>query len=255
MKSSPGRTSPGCTVCGNGSERPSLSTAGTIAADQINLGADDVEDALVIFNRIRGFAGDFVALGAASPMRHGVDNGVACNRLDVYDASLALANDAAGLPPPLHSVDDLRQFIAVRSLFGNSGSSYAYLRPRPERGVSVELRCVDKQPTLARVLGLAALAKAIMFSGIDPREIPRLSVNPLPRARREGIADPNATRALLAQMANFLPADERKYLSSLPPDSRSVWPTTGGSLAVKEAHRQLALAWLEGNRSHQSGVL
>ena len=53
---------------------PFAQHAGTIAADQINLGADDVEDALLIFNRIRGFVGDFVALGAASPMRHGADN-------------------------------------------------------------------------------------------------------------------------------------------------------------------------------------
>ncbi len=194
---------------------PFAQHAGSIAADQINLGANDVEDALRIFNRIRNFTGDFVALGAASPMRHGAENGIACNRLDIYDATLGLADHVGGLPPLLQSVEDLQKFIATRSLFGDSGSSYGYLRPRPERGVSVELRCVDKQPTLARTMGLAALAKAIMLSEIEPRDVPQLSANCLTQARRAGIVQHDATRALIAQLAQFLPFG-RAEISDFP---------------------------------------
>ena len=46
--------------------------------------------------------------------------------------------DKTGLPSRLESSDDMAGFVERNSLFGDPGSCYTYLRPRPERGVSVE---------------------------------------------------------------------------------------------------------------------
>lgn len=224
--------------------------AGSMAADQINLGATDAADACRIFNRFRGFAGDFVALGAASPLRDGVGNDIASNRLDVYDTVLRSVPDKTGLPPRLASSEDLSGFVERNSLFGEPGSCYTYLRPRPERGVSVELRCIDKQPTLAETLALAAVAKAIMLSDFDPDAAETLSANALGTARKRGVIDTTRTCALIAHLRQFLPVDEQSYLDRFKRGAEFVpaWRrllTSHRRLGMRGMRRELAHAFVE----------
>lgn len=231
--------------------------AGSIAADQINVGACDATDAFRIFNRFRALAGDLIAMGAASPLRHGVENGTASNRLDVYDAALTLAPASCGLPFRLESLDDLCRFVRETSLLGGPHSCYTYVRPRPERGVAVEVRCIDKQPALAETMDLAAVAKAIMLSSGDGDAIDRRSASELRSARRNGVTDMAGTCALLDYLRGFLPSDEQRYIDRLAARlaAAPAWRRLSASQrrsGTREMRRQLADALTEEIRGGQS---
>ncbi|HSG65117.1 MAG TPA: glutamate-cysteine ligase family protein, partial [Gammaproteobacteria bacterium] len=137
------------------------SLAGTITADQINVGADDETDAFRIFKRLRSILPDILGLGASSPFRNGRSNGRACNRMAIYDEALSAIPELTGVPPALESLADYARFIGAQPRFRHPRTCYAYLRPMPERGVAAEIRCIDKQASIAETMGFAALAKAV----------------------------------------------------------------------------------------------
>jgi hypothetical protein len=144
-----------------------------------------------------------------------VENGVASNRLDVYDRALGQAPGSSGLPPRITSLAGYGRFLEERSLFGDSKSCFTYLRPMPERGVAVEVRCLDKQPTLAESVAFAALAKAIMTCDGDFETAADGSADRLEGARRHGVVDPERTGAVLEYFRGALPDQEQHHIDRL----------------------------------------
>lgn len=194
------------------------SLAGTITADQINIGANDEEDAFRIFGRILEILPEIVGLGAASPFREGMSNGVACNRMVVYDEAVSAVPGLSGLPPFLRTLEEYAEFISNQPCFKHPGTCYAYVRPMPHRGVSAEIRCIDKQPTLSRTLAFAALAKAVMHSTGDLPFPADCSLEAMAASRERGVVDRERCAVLLEHLAQFLPNDEVRYLSPLSAD-------------------------------------
>ncbi|MGZ0217918.1 MAG: glutamate-cysteine ligase family protein [Acidimicrobiales bacterium] len=189
--------------------------AGSVIADQINVGADGFREACAILEATRTLMPDIVALGGASPFRDGVANGVACNRLDIYEAALAEAPGLYAMPPQIHDLADYARFIQAQPRFQHPTTCYSLLRPMPDRGVAVELRCLDKQPRLVDTLAFAALMKAVVLSTDSEVSVLAPTGVSLQRARRDGVVDREATRRLVAEATTLLPPQERHYLLPL----------------------------------------
>ncbi len=192
---------------------PFKSHAGSITADQINLGADDEVDAFRTFRKVLTVLPEIVGLSAASPFRNEVPNGIACNRMDAYDEALSAIPALGGIPPPLETLAEYAGFIGSQPIFMHPDTCYAYVRPMPHRGVAAEIRCIDKQISLCDTLGFVALGKAIMLSN-DERPMARATDAALSAARR-GVVDRDRATALISSLEAFLPSDEIHYLDSL----------------------------------------
>src|SRR3989344_3282005 len=82
--------------------------APTVASDQLNIGAENSGQAARIFNYTRMLIPEAVAFAAASPFRHGKPNGIASNRLDVYDAAIEKFPQLTGLPAASEENDFFR---------------------------------------------------------------------------------------------------------------------------------------------------
>jgi glutamate---cysteine ligase / carboxylate-amine ligase len=195
-----------------------------IASDQVNVGAGDAAQAYRLFRALLPLLPTLVALSAASPFRHGRANGIACNRLDVYDAALARYPALTGLPPALADGDEYAALLASLPVSREPGGYYGYVRPVPQRGVAAEIRCLDKQPTVRATLALVALVRAVVAraeAGAPPW--PLLEAFPgangpaaaLRHARRRGLGDGAAHRRLLDELAAYLEPAERRYLAPL----------------------------------------
>jgi hypothetical protein len=52
--------------------------------------------------------------------------------------------------------------LAEQAFFQHPSTSYKYVRPMAQRGVAAEIRCLDKQPTIAGTMVLLALCKAMV---------------------------------------------------------------------------------------------
>ncbi len=73
-----------------------------VASDQINIGAENEEQAFKIFNTVRNFLPEFIGFSAASPFKDGKVTDRDSNRLDAYDAAIAKYPYLTGVPPELH---------------------------------------------------------------------------------------------------------------------------------------------------------
>jgi gamma-glutamyl:cysteine ligase YbdK (ATP-grasp superfamily) len=199
--------------------------APAIAADQVNIGADGEAQAFRIYDAVMHFLPDLMRFTAASPFRHGTATAVACNRLDCYDAALAGFPGATDFPPRLASLDDYVRELERQAVFQHPSTCYRYVRPMPHRGVAVEVRCLDKQPTLAETLALLALCKAFVHgvlaggapdpagdAGTAAYEVAAMRFGD---ARRAGLAPTPADYRLLDGLAAHLDATERHYLRPL----------------------------------------
>jgi gamma-glutamyl:cysteine ligase YbdK (ATP-grasp superfamily) len=191
--------------------------AGTIASDQINVGARDARHAWALYVRFAAWLPELVALAAASPLRRGVPAGVASARLEVYDAAVRRHAEWCGFPHPLASLEDYAALVASLPAFAHPRAYYAYLRPMPQRGVAAEIRCLDKQPRLSDSLALAALCKAIALSEDGDASGPSCddARARLARARRDGVEGAAGLRAAIDRVAVHLDPDERRLLRPL----------------------------------------
>ncbi len=194
----------------------------TLAADQVNIGASDEAQAFRIYNAVTRFLPEFMRFSAASPFRLGRANGIASNRLAHYDASLARFPRATGFPPLLDSLEDYAGSLQEQEVFQHPSTCYKYARPMPQRGVAVEIRCLDKQPTLGDSLAFLALSKALV-NAVQSGDLPEAWMAPSAadaarsflRAREKGLEDPPSHRRMLDHLAAFLDGSERDYLAPL----------------------------------------
>ncbi|MGD2071290.1 MAG: glutamate-cysteine ligase family protein [Gemmatimonadota bacterium] len=209
---------------------PFWENASTILADQVNLGADDEDQAFRIFRAVRAHLPLFMGLSAASPFVKGAANGIASNRMYRYDACTVRHPGLGGVPPDLRSMAEYRGHLERQPVLPHPNMFYRYVRPMPQRGVAAEIRCIDKQPTLGDFLALTALSRAVAAEALairtatdaphpDPgsdRSPPgeRLAAD-FRRARDRGVLDREGWSRRLDALAGHLPLDERSYLEPL----------------------------------------
>ncbi len=147
----------------------------TVASDQINIGAENEQQAFVIFNAIIPYLPLFVGLGAASPFRNGIVNGRMCNRMDVYDAAITKFPQLTGIPPKCESLEMYARELEQLPIFQHPNMLYKYSRPMPQRGVAAEIRCIDRQPTIREYMAFVALSKAITAEATNSKKYTGIS--------------------------------------------------------------------------------
>jgi gamma-glutamyl:cysteine ligase YbdK (ATP-grasp superfamily) len=207
----------------------------TIAADQVNIGAGNEAQAFRIYAAILHFLPEFLRFSAASPFRHGRPNQTKNNRIDAYDASLAGFPGATGFPPAMACLEDYARNLQAQKLFQHPTTAFKYARPMPQRGVAVEIRCIDKQPTIRDSLAFLAMSKAIvnLVESEASANVPAPSPSPemdndaqdndapddpalrFRAARRTGFTDLPEHRRMLDYLAGFLEEREREYFQTL----------------------------------------
>ena len=222
-----------------------------VASDQINIGAENEVQAFRIFDAIRFFLPEFMGYAVASPFSEGKPNGTASNRMNFYDRAITRFSHLTGIPPELNSLEEYAVELEQLPIFQHPNMFYKYARPMPHRGVAVEIRCMDKQPTIRDYLAFVALAKAIVYAvenlngNVHHQGALNVSVFPLlvgedrrqhldrafEEARKQGIIDKNGDRGMLCYLSRFLPDEERKYLEPLHERLQR------GTLADRMVHR------------------
>jgi gamma-glutamyl:cysteine ligase YbdK (ATP-grasp superfamily) len=138
-----------------------------VASDQINIGAENSYQAANIFENIRYFLPEITALAAASPFKLGVPNGVATNRLSVYDAAINKFEDLTGIPNSVNITNFFKEYaqqVEDLPVFQHPNMLYKYSRAMPQRGVAAEIRSLDKQATLSETMALYALTKSFVLA-------------------------------------------------------------------------------------------
>lgn len=187
--------------------------APTVASDQINIGARGAGHARLIFERLSRALPVLVRLGAASPFRRGRASRCLTERLNAYDDALARFPELTGPPAPATNGAAKRDASPCADI---PEGHYKYMRPMRSRGVAAEIRCLDKQPTLAGYLGLLAIAKGIAADDFDDSVLPELGDPQRTRDEmRHGRIDPGRDARVLDAAADALDATERRYLRPL----------------------------------------
>jgi hypothetical protein len=175
-----------------------------------------------------------------------------------YDACTTRHPDLGGIPPDLRSMADYRRHLEDQPVLPHPNMFYRYARPMPHRGVAAEIRCIDKQPTLARFMAFAALARAVAAEALGEgddasgRTASPHPEEPLPPtrdltlrfrgARDRGVLDPAAWEERLDDLALRLTSADRPYLEPLRRSVEEGPPATALREAVEERGMQPVLA-------------
>ncbi len=186
--------------------------APTVASDQINIGSDSEKEAFVIYNRMCNLLPVFTGFSVASPFRSGRLGKNASERMTNYNLTLAECPDMTGFPPVMGNLKEYAHALETQPIFQHPNSLYKYARPMPQRGVAVEIRSMDKQPTLKETMALAALAKGIVNAQIPEIEHPEKGFY---NAVRYGIYDHELFASVLTTAAEHLDEGETEMLSPL----------------------------------------
>lgn len=194
-----------------------------VAADQINVGAADEASAMRVLETLRRALPELMGLSVASPLRHGRPNGIACNRMDVVEATAAANPGIVGYPDRLDSLADHAAAVAALPIFQRPSAYYKWVRPMPHRGVAAEVRCLDKQPTLGLSLAFAALCLGLATAGEDGQggvmggaagdEVALR--RRFAEARRIGVVDAELAAAVLRRAGDGLVDGDRRLLTPL----------------------------------------
>jgi|TARA_Y100000310_G_scaffold321401_1_gene378983 gamma-glutamyl:cysteine ligase YbdK (ATP-grasp superfamily) len=197
-----------------------------VASDQINIGAENEEQAFRIFNALTEFLPEFMAYSVSSPFLNGTSNGIASNRLDAYDRAITKYLHFTGLPSKIENLEEYASELGDLPIFQHPNMFYKYSRPMPQRGVAAEIRCMDKQPTIQDYLAFVVLSKAFVLYVEQSKDTQISSLLSGPSsesdvetafayARRYGIKDYRRSRTILNFLSTFLDQDEVNYLGPL----------------------------------------
>jgi carboxylate-amine ligase len=125
----------------------------------VHVGVSGAERALAVFNAVRSFLPEIVALAVNSPFLEGADTGLASVR-----SQLTLAYHRAGVPPALPSWDAYVEFVewARRGgLLADARHLWWDLRPHPVHG-TLELRATDAQTRVDDAVAIGAVYQALL---------------------------------------------------------------------------------------------
>jgi carboxylate-amine ligase len=130
-----------------------------VFALQVHVAIGSAADSLAVYNAMRAYLPELLALAANSPFHGGVDTGHAS-----YRAKLAEKLPRQGIPPALrdwdHYADELDWGVASGALSGPGGWWWE-LRPHPSLG-TLELRVPDAQATIEEVASVTAFIHCLV---------------------------------------------------------------------------------------------
>lgn len=126
----------------------------------VHVGMPDGDLAIGTINLLVQYLPHLLALSANSPFWQGVDTGLASTRSTLFRLTphAALPHYFAGWKEFRTYVEVMRACEAIQS----TKDIYWDIRPRPQTG-TIEFRICDMPPTLAHVLGLAALIRSLVI--------------------------------------------------------------------------------------------
>lgn len=120
----------------------------------VHVGIESPAKAMYIFNRIRSFLPQILALSTNSPFWQGRDTGLSSSRSKVFDSF-----PRSGMPPQFASWEEWETLMR-RAMQSNAIDDYTYIwwdvRPHPKFG-TIEIRICDAQTRIEDSLALAAL--------------------------------------------------------------------------------------------------
>jgi carboxylate-amine ligase len=123
----------------------------------VHVGMDSPEKCMHVFNEIRSYLPELLALSANSPYWQGRHTGLASSRSKVFDSF-----PRSGLPQPLDSWQDFEALVG-RAVSVGALADYTYIwwdvRPHPRFG-TIEIRACDAQTHVDESVALAALIQA-----------------------------------------------------------------------------------------------
>ena len=147
----------------------------------VHVGMDSPDKAMYVFNHIRAYLPELLALSANSPFWQGRSTGLQSSRSKVFDSF-----PRSGIPPTFDDWNDWESLIR-RAMQAQAIADYTYIwwdvRPHPRFG-TIEIRVCDAQTRIEDSLALAALiqgAAAWLGSqfddGIDRPRHPSFLIN------------------------------------------------------------------------------
>jgi carboxylate-amine ligase len=123
----------------------------------VHVGIDSPEKAIYIFNHIRAYLPQMLALSANSPFWQGQATGLQSTRTKIFDSF-----PRSGMPGSFASWESYEQLMQ-RSIAAGAMEDYTYVwwdvRPHPRFG-TIEVRICDAQTRISDALALAALIQA-----------------------------------------------------------------------------------------------
>lgn len=126
----------------------------------VHVGVPCGDMAIALTNSLVPYLPHLLALSANSPFWQGVDTGLASFRSAFYGLI-----PHSGLPPYFRSWKSFRSYLRVMlgsQAIGSIKDLYWDIRPRPDFG-TIELRIFDTPSSIAAILGLAALTRALVL--------------------------------------------------------------------------------------------
>ncbi|HEY6729567.1 MAG TPA: YbdK family carboxylate-amine ligase [Solirubrobacterales bacterium] len=207
----------------------------------VHVGVPDAETAIAVANAMRHHLPLLAALTANSPIREGVDTGLASGR-----ASVVRRYPRFELPRAFRDYEDFLR-VADQLIAAAGVEDYTYIwwdvRPHPKLG-TVEVRGMDVQPRPEGNVAIAALIQALAAKEIDRPGAPGLTREAIEesyyQAGRYGLAArlmvDDHTAAPAIEVARGTLAEARPYAEQL-----------GGAGALEEIERILS----EGNGADQ----
>lgn len=143
----------------------------------VHVGMDSPDKAMYVFNTIRSYLPELLALSANSPFWQGTPTGLQSSRTKVFDSF-----PRSGVPQSFASWSDYESMMS-RAMRAGAIEDYTYVwwdvRPHPRFG-TIEVRVCDAQTRLSDSLALAALIQATCawlgdrFDQGIPAELPPL---------------------------------------------------------------------------------
>jgi len=138
----------------------------------VHVGVPGGDQALGVSNMLTQYLPHLLALSASSPFWQGVDTGLQSARAALYRLL-----PHSGVP---HFFSNWKQFRGYCNVMRDTGAIKSFkdiywdIRPRPDLG-TIEFRICDMPGTLRQALGLVALTRALVVSGLRLlEERPRL---------------------------------------------------------------------------------
>ncbi len=159
-----------------------------VCALQVHVAVPGAERALAVYNGIRSYLPELIALGANAPLYAGRDTGLATVRPKVAEQL-----PRQGVPPSLASWDDYADALSWGAAAGSVPEPRSWwweARPHPAFG-TIELRVPDAQTSVADVAGVTAVCQALVARLAERHD----AGEPLPPAPRWRI-DENRWAAL-----------------------------------------------------------
>lgn len=235
-----------------------------VAGLQIHVAVGGADRSLAVYNSLRRYLPELMALSANAPFHAGADTGMATVR-----PAICVGLPRQGLPPRLESWDELARELCWGGTAGALSEPSRWwweLRPHVVHG-TLELRVPDAQSTLREAVGVIAFVRALVAAlaerhdtGRDPDPTPtwRIAENRWSAARHglDGeLADLDtgrrmATRRRLQELIDELaPVAGRLGDEDLLPMTRGL-TEANGALRQREAVSRLGLealpSWLAG---------